>query len=116
MTPMGEQDRKIYELHASICRAFSHPKRLEILNLLREGELSVSELAERMGVSLANVSQHLAILRDKGVVVPRREGVNIYYQVSDPKIIQACDLMREVLLDQLVQSAELAESLQDRSG
>ena len=116
MTPMEEQDRKIYELHASICRTFSHPKRLKILNLLREGELSVGELAERMGVSLANVSQHLAILRDKGVVVPRREGVSIYYQVSNPKIIQACDLMREVLLDQLVQSAELAESLQDRSG
>lgn len=115
MAPTEEQNKRVFELHARICRTLAHSKRLEILNLLREGELSVGQLAEQIGVSLANVSQHLAVLRDKGVVVTRREGVSVYYRVSNPKIIQACDLMREVLLDQLVQSAELAESLQDRS-
>jgi ArsR family transcriptional regulator len=110
---MEEQDRKIYELHARICRTFSHPKRLEILNLLRDGELPVSQLAEQMGVSLANVSQHLAVLRDKGVVVTRREGVSVYYRVSNPKIIQACDLMREVLFEQLAHSGQLAQIMQE---
>jgi DNA-binding transcriptional ArsR family regulator len=75
---------------------------------IHQGELSVDEMAEQMGLSLANVSQHLAVLRDKGVVVTRREGVNIYYQISNPKIIQACGLMREVLFEQLARSGELA--------
>jgi ArsR family transcriptional regulator len=87
---------------------------LEILNLLRQGERSVSQLAEQVGHSLANTSQHLAVLRDKGVVVARREGVNIYYQVSNPKILQACNLMREVLIEQLAHSGELAQVMQER--
>src|SRR4030042_5683304 len=95
VVPRQEQDNKrIFELHASICGTLAHPKRLEILNLLRLGELSVGEMARQMGVSLANASQHLAVLRDKRVVVTRREGVNIYYQISNPKIVQACALMR----------------------
>ena len=112
MTPT-EEDKRIFDLHARICRTFSHPKRLEILNLLRDGELPVSQLAEQMGVSLANVSQHLAVLRDKGVVVTRREGVSVYYRVSNPKIIQACDLMREVLFEQLAHSGQLAQIMQE---
>ena len=108
MAPVEQQDRRVFELHARICRTLTHSKRLEILSLLRGGELSVSELAERMGVSLANVSQHLATLRDKGVVMTRREGVNIYYRLANPKIIQACDLMRGVLFEQLARSGRLA--------
>ena len=110
----GQDNKRIYELHASICRTLAHPTRLEILNLLRQGERSVSELAEQIGSSLANTSQHLAVLRDKGVVVSRREGVSIYYQVSNPKIIQACSLMREVLFEQLARSGELAQVMQER--
>lgn len=113
MAPTEEQNRRVFELHARICRTFSHPKRLEILNLLRQGELSVSGLAERMGVSLANVSQHLAILRDRGVVMTRREGVNVYYRVADPRIIQACNLMRDVLFEQLARSGQLVEIVQE---
>lgn len=113
MAPTEEQNRRVFELHARICRTFSHPKRLEILNLLRQGELPVGELAERMGVSLANVSQHLAILRDRGVVMTRREGVNVYYRVADPRIIQACNLMRDVLFEQLARSGQLVEIVQE---
>jgi len=115
VVPRQAQDNKrIFELHASICRTLAHPKRLEILNLLRLGELSVSEIAEQMGISLANVSQHLAMLRDKRVVLTRREGVNVYYQISNPKIVQACDLMREVLSEELARSGELAERMQEQ--
>lgn len=107
-----QDDKRLFELHASICRTLAHPKRLEILSLLRQGELSVGELAEQMGISLANASQHLAVLRDKRVVVTRRKGVSIYYQISNPKIVQACDLMREVLFEQLAHSGALAERMQ----
>ncbi len=113
MTPTEEQNKRIFELHARICRTFSHPKRLEILNLLRQEELSVGELAKRMGISLPNVSQHLAVLRDKGVVMTRREGVNVYYRVADPRIIQACNLMRDVLFEQLARSGQLVEMAQE---
>ncbi len=116
MASVEEWDNKrVFELNASICRTLSHPKRLEILNLLRQGELSVSAMAAQMGLSLANVSQHLAMLRDKEVVVPRREGVNVYYRISNPKIIQACDLMREVLFEQLARSGELAQRVQQEA-
>jgi len=101
-------DRQLYELHASICQTLANPKRLEIIDLLRDGEKSVSELAEAMGISQANLSQHLTVMRQKGIVAPRREGVNVYYRLSNPKIIKACDLMRQVLLEHLEAGVELA--------
>jgi ArsR family transcriptional regulator len=96
-----KSEKKLFDLHAEICKVFANPKRLEILNSIREKELTVSELVELLDVRKANVSQHLAVLRQKGVVHTRRDGLNIYYSISDPKIIEACDLMRKVLLKQL---------------
>ena len=90
---------KIFDLHADVCKVFSNAKRLEILNTLRDRELTASDLIEKIGLSKANLSQHMSVLKLKGVVVSRREGLNVYYRVSNPKIIQACDLMREVLMD-----------------
>lgn len=100
-------DKRLFDLHAEICKVFANPKRLEILNAIREKELAVSELVEILDIRKANVSQHLAVLRQKGVVRTRREGLNIYYSISDPKIIKACDLMREVLINQLKEGERL---------
>jgi ArsR family transcriptional regulator len=102
---------KIFELHADVCKVFSNAKRLEILNTLRDKEMTASELIERIGLSKANLSQHMSILKSKGVVLTRREGVNIYYCISNPKIIQACDLMREVLLEQLQEKGKMVATL-----
>jgi len=101
-------DRQLYKLHASICRLLANPKRLEIIDALRNGELSVSELAEALEISQANLSQHLALMRQGGTVTTRREGLNVFYRLSNPKIIRACDLMRQVLLEYLESGAELA--------
>jgi len=101
-------DRQIYKLHASICHTLANPKRLEIIDKLRARELSVTALAEAMKISQANLSQHLAIMRQRGIVTTRREGLNVFYKLSNPKIIQACDLMRQVLLEHLEAAAELA--------
>lgn len=101
---------RMYELHARICQTLSNPKRLEIIDCLRDGELPVSSLAEQTNISQANLSQHLAIMREKGIVIARREGMNVYYQLSNPKIIQACELMRQVLLEHLETCGELAET------
>jgi ArsR family transcriptional regulator len=88
-------------MHANTCRALSHPKRVEILNRLREGEKSVGALVDEMGISKSNVSQHLALLRQVGAVTFRRDGQTLYYRVANPKILQACDLMKQVLLERL---------------
>ena len=101
-------DRQIYKLHASICHTLANPKRLEIIDKLRSRELSVTALAEALEISQANLSQHLAIMRQRGIVTSRRKGLNVFYKLSNPKIIQACDLMRQVLLEHLETSAELA--------
>jgi len=103
-------NRRLYELHARICQTLSNPKRLEIIDCLRDGELSVIGLAEQTHISQANLSQHLAIMREKGIVIARRKGMNVFYRLSNPKITQACDLMRQVLLEYLEEGAKLAET------
>jgi len=88
-----------YNLHAEMCKTISNPRRQAILDTIRGSEMTVSELVEKTGISQANLSQHLAILRSKGVVKTRREGNNIYYSVSNIKIIEAYDLISQVLED-----------------
>ncbi len=88
-----------YNLHAEMCKTISNPRRQAILDTIRSGEMTVSELIGKTGISQANLSQHLAILRSKGVVKTRRDGNNIYYSLSNIKIIKAYDLISEVLED-----------------
>lgn len=111
---MKTLDKKIFEMHAELCKTFTSPRRLEILNMLRNGEKTVSELLKLADISQTNLSQHLAILRQRGVVATRKEGTNIYYKIADPKIIQACDLMRSVLLEQLGEGEKLAKVMKKR--
>ena len=94
-------DKRIFEMHAGICTIFSNPKRLEIIDLLRDGEKSVNELSSLMDIPQANLSQHLSLMIMKGILETRRDGVNIYYSIANPKVIKAFDIMREVLLEQL---------------
>jgi ArsR family transcriptional regulator len=105
-------DRQLYKLHASICHTLSNPKRLEIIDKLRAQELSVTALAESLEISQANLSQHLAIMRQKGIVTTRRDGLNVFYRLSNPKIVKACDLMRQVLLEHLETGAKLVRENQ----
>ena len=103
-------DRQLYKLHAGICHTLANPKRLEIIDKLRNQELSVTELAEALEISQANLSQHLSLMRQRGIVITRREGLNVFYKLSNPKIIKACDLMRQVLMENLKSGAVLVET------
>ena len=103
-------ERRLYHLHARICHVLANPKRLEIIDRLRTDEKSVGELADMMQIGQANLSQHLAVMRQQGIVTPRREGASVYYGLSNPKIVKACDLMRQVLLEHLKAGANLAEA------
>ena len=92
-------DNEIFRLHAEVCKTLSHAKRLEILSILREGEVIAGEIVDRMQIPKANVSQHLSVLRKAGILLSRREGTNIFYRISSTKVTKACDLMREVLIE-----------------
>jgi ArsR family transcriptional regulator len=88
---------QVLEFHAEFCKTFSHPKRLEILDLLKPGELSVGDMIKKLGVSKANVSRHLAVMRMMRIVKKRRDGKSTYYRIANNKITQACSLMQEAL-------------------
>jgi ArsR family transcriptional regulator len=104
-----QTDQRILELHAELCKTLANPIRLEILSLLRDGEKSVGELTALTGVRQATISQHLTVLRQRRVVSTRKKGTNIFYRVTNPKMIKACDLIREVLFEQLAEMEKLAK-------
>jgi len=99
-------DKQLFQRHADVCQTLANATRLEILSDLRDGEKRVSDLVERTGLPQANISQHLALLRGKNLVATRREGAKIYYRIANDKIIRACDLIREVLIEQTVEAAQ----------
>jgi ArsR family transcriptional regulator len=104
--------KDLYRLHAEVCKTLSNAKRLEILDTLRHRELSFGDIVARLGVPKSNVSQHLALMRNAGILNSRREGVNIYYRISSPNVVKACDLMREVLLEHHSQRSRVLKSRQ----
>ncbi len=109
-------DDTVFALHAKVCQVLGHPKRLEILNALRDQEKSAGDLAAILGIGKANLSQHLAIMRERGILTASRDGLNVYYRVANPKVIQACDLMRQVLLEQLAAMGALAQQINAKEG
>jgi len=98
---MGDYSKELYEMHAGFCKFMGNAKRIEILFMLGEEEHCVENMAHKMGVSIPNVSQHLAIMRDKGVVESRRAGTKVYYRLANPKTLQACILMREAMIERM---------------
>jgi DNA-binding transcriptional ArsR family regulator len=102
---------ELHELHARVCKAIADPKRLLIINELRDQELSVGDLCEALDVSPSNVSQHLAILRERGVVSTRRDGTRVLYTLRGKKVLQAVDLLREFLAEDLADRGRLGSEI-----
>src|SRR5476649_467225 len=90
---------KLFQLHAELLKALSNPKRIEIIQLIRDQELPVSEIQEMLDLPQGNLSQHLQVLRAAGIVETRRDGKQIYYKISHQNFIKASDLFREVLIE-----------------
>ena len=84
-------DIERFRAAADICRALTDPKRLALLHQLRDGERAAGALATDLGCTLANASQHLAVLRHAGLVTSRRAGTSIHYRLAAPEILDACD-------------------------
>jgi ArsR family transcriptional regulator len=107
------EELQLWEMQADICQTLANPKRLQILNLLKAGEMSVGAMVKALGVAKANLSQHLGVMRQKGILVARREGTAIYYRLATPHISEACKIMRQVLLEVLATRDRFSQSLMD---
>jgi DNA-binding transcriptional ArsR family regulator len=88
---------ELVALHARLCQALSDPKRLLLIYALADGPRTVSELCNDLDLPQTNVSQHLAILRDRGIVTASRSGPNVLYRLRGPQVVQALDLLREFM-------------------
>jgi len=105
-----EFDMTIYDLQAEISKTLAHPLRIALLHVLKDGEKTVNELVDIVGASQSNISQHLALMRQRQIVKTHKVGASVHYRVANPKISQACDTMREVLMEQLSQKQEIAKN------
>ncbi|MCA2001145.1 MAG: metalloregulator ArsR/SmtB family transcription factor [Chloroflexi bacterium] len=109
ITPTLQQE--ITQLEANFCAALSDPNRLLILYALNEKPLNVTELTSELGLSQPTISRHLKVLRERGLVYAVRTGTVITYHLSDPRLIQALDLLRNVMRERLTYQASLINEI-----
>lgn len=103
--------KEIYKLHAEVCKALSHPLRIEVVDVLQEGELCFSDILAVTGGLKSNLSQHLSVMVKQGILRMRKEGICNYYKLSSVKVAKACDLMREVLTENLKKQKTILEKM-----
>jgi ArsR family transcriptional regulator len=104
-------EKTIFEYQAEVVKTIASPKRLEIIDALKKGEKTVTDLVKILDIPKANVSQHLAVMRHKGVLKTRKKGVNVYYSIVNQKVVKACTLMREVLTEQMHEQSKLYKKI-----
>jgi DNA-binding transcriptional ArsR family regulator len=105
---------EVFEMQARLCQALSNATRLRIIHNLRAGPQRVADLAQATKLSHAAVSRHLAALRHCGVVTAQRRGQEIIYHITSPKIVAVCDLMREVLAEQIAYQSDISKTLPEQ--
>ncbi len=106
----SQLEQEVELLHSRVCQALADPKRILLLYLLSTGAKCVSELVDSLRVPQSTVSRHLAVLRERDLVQTERQGTSIYYTLADHRIIDALDLMRQVLAAQVTSNADALQS------
>ena len=104
-------EQEVELLHHRVCYALSDPTRICILYLLAEGGRFVNEIAELLGAPQPTISRHLRVLRERELVHTERQGTAVCYSLADQRIIDALDLMRNIVMSQLTAEIDLAQSL-----
>jgi len=115
ITVTDNLSREVHQLHAGLCSALADPWRILLLYTLNEGPCTVNDIAARLGMSQPTTSRHLKILREQGLVHGTRQGANVEYSLADQRLIEALDLLREVLRDRLQYRARLMENTEERA-
>lgn len=103
--------KEFYKIQAEFCKALAHPIRLEIIDLLKSGEKTVSGMMKSLNIKQAALSQHLAILRERGVVISRKKGMNTYYSLRRSEIVNVCSMIRGILRELMVERNKMVKSL-----
>lgn len=103
--------RKIFELQCQICKAMAHPGRLEIVDLLNKRDMSAADLLAELETSKANLSKHMMVLIQAGIVDATRDGRKVSYRLTYPEIHEACTIMRSILYRRLKQGEKLASAI-----
>jgi ArsR family transcriptional regulator len=103
----------LHRFKAEFFKALAHPTRLAILDQLRAGERSVQDLQQALAIEQSNVSQQLAVLRNKNIVDSRKEGTTVYYRVRDPMIFQLLDVARIIFNNHLIDTQEMLATLNE---
>jgi ArsR family transcriptional regulator len=103
---------ELSQFKAEFFKALAHPLRIRILDLLREGEIGVNDLSARLGVEQSTLSQQLAVLRNRNIVVGRKEGNAVHYAVRDPAVFRLLDVAKEIFNNHLVDVRDLLEQLE----
>lgn len=98
---------KVYEMQAQLCGALAHPVRLRILDVIGGGEMSSAELLEVLDLPKANLSQHLTVLKDAGILKSRREGLYQYLSMALPRVREACAMIKTVLREKIERHEKL---------
>ena len=101
--------QSLRQFKAEIFQALGHPTRVAIVEYLREGEISVGQLCEKVGIEQANASQHLAVLRSKHIVETRKEGNQIFYRLRDPLVGDMLEMMRKYFFDHMNEAMEVVK-------
>ncbi|MHB8670524.1 MAG: ArsR/SmtB family transcription factor [Acidimicrobiales bacterium] len=109
--PPANLREELEELTSTMCRALNDPNRLGVLYALAAGPHSVNELCELLDVPQSNLSQHLSVLRDRGLVDTEREGDRVIYALRDRRVLEAVDLLRAVMNDELARRHALRQAL-----
>jgi ArsR family transcriptional regulator len=107
----GLMRQKLSNFKADFFKALAHPLRISILDELRGGELTVNEISQKFAVEPANASQQLAVLRNKNIVVARKEGANVYYSVTDKTVFKLLDVAREIFNNHLAGVRSMLEEI-----
>jgi DNA-binding transcriptional ArsR family regulator len=102
---------QILQMQCEICKSLAHSVRLQIVDRLNRGEASASELIENLGISKGNLSKHMSLLVQSGIVIPLRNGKRVFYRLTDPEIHKACSIMRTLLYNRLEQEGKLASAI-----
>ena len=108
---MKVRNMEIFEIHASYCSVLANPKRLAIMACLEKKEMSVGELAEAIECPMSTVSRHLTLLKGKHLVKARKEGTTVFYSPADIRIIEACGMIRTVLIDSMKKRGLIAQEI-----
>ncbi|MBN2162702.1 MAG: winged helix-turn-helix transcriptional regulator [Pontiellaceae bacterium] len=106
---------ELFERQADLYQTMANPKRLAIVEMLSHGEMCVGSIADKLETSISTVSQHLRNMKDKNVVTMRKEGHTVYYRLKNPKIIEGCHLVREILIDELKDQGRIARDFDEET-